>query len=103
MPLGLHGNVVKQTSGTRPMTDLGGRGRGFAALDAVEPIAVLIVALVEVDLVGADDRVEDLRVAGHEGFDLRGLAGGGGRGGHLVAGDEDPALGAVPLDAVGEV
>ncbi len=33
------------------MADLGGRGGGFAALDAVEPVSVLVVALVEMHLV----------------------------------------------------
>src|SRR5258705_675885 len=103
MALGLHRNVVEQAGGAGAMADLGGCGGGFAALDAVEPVTVLVVALVEMHLVGADDGVENLWIAGHEGFDLRSLAGGFGGGGHLVAGDEDPALGAVPLDAVREV
>ena len=92
MALGLHGDVVEQAGGAGAMADLGGRRRSFAALDAVEPVAVLVVALVEMHLVRANDGVENLRIARHQWFDLRGLAGGCGGRGHLVAGDEDPAL-----------
>jgi hypothetical protein len=38
--------------------------RWLAGLDADEPVEVVIVALVQMDFVGADSRVQNLRVTG---------------------------------------
>lgn len=99
----LHGDVMEEAGGAGAVADLDWSGGRLAGVDAFDPVGVLLGGGVEVDLVGADDGVEDLGVAGHKGLDLRGWRAVGGGGGHFIARHEDPALGAVPLDAVGEV
>lgn len=66
----LHRDVMKQAGGAGAVADLDWGGGWFAGVDALDPVGVLLGGGVEVDLVGADDGVEDLWVAGHEGFDL---------------------------------
>ena len=58
-PAGVHRDMVQQAGRAGAVADLGGRDGGFAAPDAVEPVPVLVVALVEMDFVRADDAVED--------------------------------------------
>src|ERR1035438_4568581 len=101
--LGFHGDVMDETSGAGPVPDLCRRDGRFSALDTVQPIAVLIVTLIKMNLVGTDDAVEDPGVAGNQGFrsDCR-YAGIAGRN-HFIPGDKDPSLSAVELDAVGKV
>jgi len=38
----------------------GGGDRSFSTLDAVQPVAVLVGAFIEMDFVGTDDAIEDL-------------------------------------------
>src|ERR1700678_1140130 len=99
---GLHGDMVDQTSRAGTVTDFCRRNGRFSALDTLQPIAVLIVALIEMNLVGADDAVEYFRIAGNQGFRSR-LTTRISRRNHLVGGDKDPSLSAVKLDAVGKI
>ena len=101
--VGLHGDVVEEAGGAGAVADFHGCGGLFARADALDPVEVLLGAGVEVDLVGADDGVEDFGVAGDEGLDREFVCGGGGGRGLLVTGDKEVSFGAVPLDAVGEV
>ena len=61
MPLRLHGDVVEQAGRASAMADLGGCGGGFATLDALEPVPVLIVALIEMHLVGLEGIVVEIK------------------------------------------
>ena len=49
------------------MAEFRGRDGLAAAEDAFEPVAVLFLAFVEMNFVGADDGLDDLGVAGGEG------------------------------------
>lgn len=68
----LHGDVVEEAGGTGAVADLDRCGWGFAGVDALDPVGVLLGGGVEVDLVGADDGVEDFWIARHQRFDLDG-------------------------------
>jgi hypothetical protein len=68
----LHGDVVEEAGGAGAVADLDWGGGWFAGVDALDPVGVLLGGGVEVDLVGADDGVEDFGVAGHKRLDLRG-------------------------------
>ena len=48
------------------------RDRRFSALDTLQPIAMLVVALIEMDLVGTNNAIQDFWIAGNER--LRGRA-----------------------------
>src|ERR1700733_5837051 len=99
-----HGDMVDQTSRAVPMTDFCRRDGRLSALDTLQPITVLIVALIEMNLVGADDAVEYFRIAGNQRFGShRCLTTRIGGRNHLVAGDKDPSLSAVKFDAVGKI
>src|SRR5271165_2905274 len=90
---GFHGDVVDQTSGARPVAYFCRRNRRLSALDAVQPIAMLVVTLIEMDLVGTDDAVEDFGIAGYERLGSRGRFSTWIRGrDHFVPGDKDPSL-----------
>ena len=41
-PLRFHRDVVQQTGGTRPVSDLSGCDRRFSGLNAFEPVSVLV-------------------------------------------------------------
>src|SRR3954471_13045597 len=100
----LHRHVMEQARRAGAMRDFDRRDRLLARADAVEPVAVMILALVEMDFVGFDHRRDDLWVAGRERLavlQLRHRIAGGDR--LVAARDEDPALAADELDAVGEV
>src|ERR1700741_2589200 len=100
LAFGLHGDVVDQTSRTRPVTYFGGRDRGFSALDTFQPVAMLVGTFVEMDFVGTDDAIKDFGIAGNQRLRslgcfsswlpswFRGC-------GPLVPGDTDPSLAAI--------
>src|SRR5262245_33452874 len=86
------------------MRDLHRGDRLLTRADAVQPVPVMILALVQVNLVGADDRCDDARVARRERLRVLQLrywiAGGDGL---VPARDEDPAFGPDELDAVRKI
>ena len=56
LALGAHGDVVEQAGRARAVADFDGRDRLLPRLDAREPVAVMVGALGQVDLVRPDDR-----------------------------------------------
>src|ERR1019366_4977801 len=76
--------------------------RRLAGPDAGQPVEVVVVALMQMDFVRADCRVQNLGIAGVEGF----AEGGGGVAGSDFLGaasDEDPAVVTLEAHAVGEL
>ncbi len=99
--LRLHGDPVQQTGGAGAMPDLGCRHGRFARVNAIEPIAMLIVGCVDLPLRRAYHRIENFGIAGAKWKDrLCRSAEGCSRRGPGVAADKDPAFVADPLDAV---
>ena len=68
----LHGDVMEQAGGAGAVADLDWGGGLLAGVDALDPVSVLLGCCVQVNLVGADDGVEDLRITCHEWFDFDG-------------------------------
>ena len=62
----LHRHVVKQARRARPVRDFNRSDGLLTRPDAVEPVAVVILALVQVHFVGSDDRGDDFWIAGRE-------------------------------------
>src|ERR1700733_15257440 len=95
---------MDQASGACPVSYFGRCDGRLSALDAVQPIAMLIVTLIEMNLVGTDDALENFGVAGNQRLESHSRLTSwiSGRD-HLVASDKDPSLTAVELDAIGEV
>src|SRR4051812_11563782 len=54
LPAEAHGDVAEVADGDRPVGDLDGGGGRLAREDAIDEVAEVVVALVEVDLPGAD-------------------------------------------------
>ena len=59
----LHGNVAEQANAAGTVPDLDGRDGIFPALYAVEPVCVLLITPVKVDLILTDLRGENGRIA----------------------------------------
>ena len=100
---GLHRDVMQQACGAGSMTDLRGSSGNGSAADAIEPVAMLIIALVEVNFVRPDHRVQDLWIARLQRLQFGLRPGGIGSGCLRIARDEDPPLRSVELDAVRKV
>ena len=66
LPAQPHGDVAQVADRDRPVGDLDRRGGRAPRDHAVDEVAEVVVALVEVDLVGADLRVEDRLRVGRE-------------------------------------
>src|SRR6266567_2410188 len=97
-------HVVDEARGAGAVSKLGGRDGLFAADDALQPVAVLLLAFVELDLVGTDDRLDDRAIAGGERGIVVELGHGIALGDLLVAArNENPALRSIELDPVGIV
>ena len=56
---GFHGDCSEMAYGDGAVADFCGGGGLGASADAVEEICFVVVAFVEVDFVGADDRIQD--------------------------------------------
>src|SRR4051794_6902729 len=56
-----HGDMVQQACGAGPMPDLDWCNRLLTAPDAVEPVPVLFLALIEVNFVRTDYTVKNFR------------------------------------------
>src|ERR1051325_9169972 len=98
----LHRDPAQDTAAGRAMRLLRRRDGRFASLHAGEPIEVMIVAFVQPQVIRAERRVEQLRIAGIERF-AEGTGGiARGRFGAAAA-DKYPALRTLELHAVGEV
>src|ERR1700751_1435879 len=102
LAFGLHGDVMGQTSRTRPVAYFCRRDGRLSALDTIQPIAMLVVTLIKMNLVGTDNAVEDFGIAGNQRlrgrrrFPSRFPSRIGGRD-HLVPGDKNPTLTAIEL------
>src|SRR3954447_10753809 len=83
------------------MSNLDGSDRRLPAPDALEPVAMLIIALVEMNFVRSDDAIEDLGITRHQRLRLFAGRTSGITCRHgFVARNENPAFGSVKLDAV---
>ena len=86
---------MEQAGGAGAVRDFDRRDRLLPRLDALQPVAVMLLALVQVDLVRADHRRDDLRVARRQRLAVLQLRDRIARGHRLVAArHEDPAVGA---------
>jgi len=85
------------------MPDLRRRGWSFPGPDAFEPVAMLVIALIQVDLVRANHAVKNLRVARHKRLQRNRLSSRIAGRDFNIAGDKDPAFGSIELDTVWEV
>jgi hypothetical protein len=94
-----HGDPTDDAGGVRAVGDRGGHERGPAGLHGFEPVEVMFGAAREFDRHAGLG--EEFGAAGIEGAEA---AAGNGRvfGGHAAARDEDPAIVADELEAVGE-
>ena len=79
------------------MSNLGGRCGSLPAADAFQPVAMLVIALIEMNFPGPDHALQNLRVARHQRLQSLRLAariaGGAGRAA-LCAGPDERAAGA---------
>jgi hypothetical protein len=98
----LHRDPAEDAGAGGAMRFFRGGHRRLAGLDADEPVEVVVGALVQMDFIGAELRVQNRGVAGVEGFAVgAGRVAGSGFG--AAAADEDPALVALEAHAVGEL
>ena len=58
-----HRNMADQTDGAGPVPYLDRGDRFLSGLDAIEPVAVMIIAYIEMDLILLDLRGKALRIA----------------------------------------
>ena len=99
----LHGNMVQKTGRACPVADFRGGSRGISALNAFQPVTVVIATLVQMYFIWSDDTVENLGIAGHQRFHFHARFGRIACSHLGVPGDKDPSFGAVPFDAVRKV
>src|SRR5450755_1153314 len=98
----LHSNVMKQAGGTGAVSCLYGGNRLLPRADALQPVAVLVVALIQMDSIGANLAVQNARITGQQRGELPAAARIAGR--HLaVTRNKDPAVAAVEFDPVRKI
>src|ERR1700761_2321456 len=79
------------------------RGRRLSAFDTFQPIAMLVAALVEMNLVRADDAVKNFGIARGQRLRSRRRLSRVGRCDHLIPSDKNPTLCAIELDPVRKI
>lgn len=85
--------MVDEAGGAGPVGDFGVGDGGLAGRDGVEPVAVLVVADIQMGFVGADDGFDDGGIAGVERFYSAGIREGvAGRDAVVTPRDKDPSL-----------
>lgn len=82
------------------MPDVYRRNGLLAGANAIEPVAVLIIAFVKVNFVRSDDSIENFGIACDERLYLALFGTGICRGDEFITRDEDPSLCSVELDPV---
>ena len=100
---GFHGNMMQQARRARSVPNLGRRNGSLPAANAFEPVAMLVIALIQVNLACPDYAIENLRIAGHQRLQRNRLAARVARGNFYIAGNKDPSFAPVELDAIGKV
>src|SRR5579872_2559284 len=95
--------MMDQAGGTGAMGYFRGGDRRLARAYAIQPVAMMVGALIQMYLIGANLRADDLWIAGFEGLHPMRIGHGiAGRGPVVSAGDEYPALCPFEFDAVGQ-
>ncbi len=85
------------------MSNLGGRDGSLPAADTFQPVAMLVIALIQMNFICPNHAVQNLRIAGHQRLQSYRLAARIAGGDFNIPGHKDPSLAAVELDAIGKV
>src|ERR1700704_283559 len=66
----LHGNLMNQTSGAGTMAYLNWSNRRLTRPHALQPVAMMFFAFIQVNFLGPDHGCNDLRITGSESLSI---------------------------------
>src|SRR6266850_7517459 len=66
----LHGNLMNQTSRAGTMSDFDWCNWRLTCLHALQPVAMMFFAFIQVNFLGRDHRSNDLRITGSESLSV---------------------------------
>src|SRR6266446_4251455 len=96
-----HGNLVNQTSRAGTMAYLNWRNRRLTCLHALQPVAMMFFAFIQVNFLWPDHRSNNLRITGSESLTvLKFRCRVAGRHSLVTTRDEDPSLRPFKFDPV---